>query len=68
MSLHPYRLSLKVQLYYVFTYDTFLAQRWEGKEGVHLYHLPSRGRLQRLGNLAFKKPHPLKSGFSNALK
>ena len=36
-------LSPKAQLYQVFTCGTSLAQRWEGEEGVHLYHLPGAG-------------------------
>lgn len=33
-----------VQLYWVFQYGTFLANRWEQEGGVNLYHLADEGR------------------------
>lgn len=45
MSFYAFRLlSPVVQLRYVLTYGTYLAQRWEAEGGINLYHLPSEGR------------------------
>ncbi|MGI4735061.1 MAG: hypothetical protein ACRYG7_07775 [Janthinobacterium lividum] len=45
MSCYVFRLlSPVVQLYWVLQHGTYLAQRWEDKGGVNLYHCADEGR------------------------
>lgn len=45
VSFHAFHLlSPVVQLYWVLTHGTYLAQRWESQGGVDLYYCPDEGR------------------------
>jgi len=45
MNSYAFRLLSPVaQIYWVFKHGTYLAHRWDGKNGINLYHCADEGR------------------------